>query len=61
MCNPERAITYYQVTGLFAEVYGKAATNHSGLRGFAEKGILPGNPDIFSDFLLSTSETCTHT
>jgi hypothetical protein len=60
-CHPGRTITHYHVTGLFAEAYGNAATSHSALRAFAQTGIFPGNPDIFSDFVISPSDTLTHT
>jgi hypothetical protein len=50
-CHPERAIAHYKIAGLFAEVCGKAATNHNALSGYAKTGIWPCKPDIFSDYL----------
>lgn len=53
-----RKITQYELAGLFNRAYLKVATMDKGISGFSTAGILPINPDKFSElnFHTSTSE-----
>ena len=44
-----RPVTEYQIAELFGMAYGKAATIANAVSGFRKTGIVPFNPDIFSD------------
>lgn len=55
--NPGRAVTQYQISGLFAPAYAKAATVANAESGFRNTGIWPVNPDIFPDYLFAPAET----
>jgi len=44
-----RPVTEYQIAELFGIAYGKAATIGNAVSGFRKTGIIPFNPDIFSD------------
>jgi len=44
-----RPVTEYQIAELFGIAYGKAATIANAASGFRKTGIIPFNPDIFSD------------
>ena len=47
--NPGRAVTVFQIAEIFCESYLKACTQVNAISGIRRTGILPCNPDIFSD------------
>jgi len=58
--HPERVITIYDIGKIFGLAYNKSATISNAVSGFKKAGIVPYNPDIFSDFdfmAASTTET----
>ncbi|XP_050293375.1 uncharacterized protein LOC126733931 [Anthonomus grandis grandis] len=52
-CHPGRTVSSYQIGGLFAAAYGKAATNQNAVSGLIKTGKWPLNPDIFPDYLFN--------
>ena len=54
--HPGRPVTEYQIAELFGSAYGQAASVGNALAGFRATGIVPFNPDIFteSDFVASS-------
>lgn len=58
--HPGRVITLYEIGKIFGLAYNKSATINNAVSGFRKAGIVPYNPDVFSDFdfmAASTTET----
>ncbi|XP_066593618.1 uncharacterized protein [Prorops nasuta] len=47
--HPGRSVTTFQVSKIFCEAYLKATTPCNAINGFRKTGIVPFNPEIFSD------------
>jgi hypothetical protein len=47
--HPGRPVTEYQIAELFNTAYSQAATVGNALAGFRSTGIVPFNPDIFTE------------
>ena len=57
LCNhPGRAVTTWQVAGLFAEAYGRAATIQTAVNGFRSTGIMPYDPNVIPDHMYAPSD-----
>lgn len=54
--NPGKVVTQFQISSLFAEAYQTVGTMGKAINGFKKCGIVPYNPDVFTDedFLPST-------
>ena len=55
--HPGRAVTVFQVSRLFGEAYGKAATIATATNAFKKCGIWPCNPNVFEDHEFAGSKT----
>lgn len=55
--HPGRVVTHLQISSLFNEAYGKAATIQNACHGFKSTGLWPINPDVFPDYLFAPAET----
>jgi hypothetical protein len=51
--HPGRAVTQFQISGIFNSAYRKAASAGTATNGFRQTGIVPLNPDIFPGHLYS--------
>ena len=54
--HPGRAVTTWQVAGLFAEAYGRAATIQTAVNGFRSTGIMPYDPNVIPDHMYAPSD-----
>lgn len=54
---PGRAVTHFQVIGLFRKTYLKASIPINAINGFQETGIYPFNPDVFEECQFAPSKT----
>lgn len=55
-CNPGHAVTQFQVSGLLATAYAKAATIANAINGFKTTGIWPPNKDVYPDSVYAPAE-----
>lgn len=55
--NLQKIVTLYNVGSLFGKAFRRAATLNNGLSGFEKTGIFPFNPNVFSDWKFSGSDT----
>ena len=49
LSNPGKRISFYEVAELFGNTYLSSATMSKGIEGFKKAGIIPFNPDIFTE------------
>ncbi|KAK9728861.1 DDE superfamily endonuclease [Popillia japonica] len=54
--NPGRTVTTFQISKIFSEAYLKASVPSNAINGFKKAGIVPFNPDIFSDAEFAAAE-----
>lgn len=54
--HPGRVVTVFQISRILSESYIKASTPANAISGFRKAGIVPYNPDIFSDVDFAASE-----
>ena len=54
--HPGRAVTTWQVAGLFAEAYGRAATIQTAVNWFRSTGIMPYDPNVIPDHVYAPSD-----
>lgn len=47
--NPGRIVTTFQISRIFSEAYLKSSVPNNAINGFRKTGIVPLDPDVFSD------------
>ena len=55
--HPGRAVTPWQVAGIFKDAYARAANIQNAVNGFRCTGIMPYDPNILPENVLSASQT----
>lgn len=54
--HPGRAVTVFQISKIFNESYMKACSPMNAVAGFKKAGIVPFNPDVFSEIDFAAAE-----
>lgn len=52
-----RVVTFFQISQIFCESYLQACTPVNAINGFRKTGIVPLNPDVFTDIDFAAAET----